>query len=91
MQMYRTLTCNLVIIYVVIIDLVTNKVESKIDLNATGNRLVLKDRNYTLQEPFVSDTKYWLLTLRLKAVENSQTIGSDLPTELKISPSHQVP
>lgn len=54
--------------YVAVINLATNTVESKIELNATANRLVLEDGKLYITEPN-SSNKLLIVTLATKAVE----------------------
>ena len=61
--------------YVAIIDLQTNKYESKIDLNATANRLVSENGKLYITEPNNS-TKLLVVNLATKKTETSFEIGS---------------
>ncbi|WP_125723458.1 YncE family protein [Flavobacterium ustbae] len=54
--------------YVAVINLATNTVESKIDLNATANRLILEDGKLYITEPN-SSTKLLIVNIATKAVE----------------------
>lgn len=60
--------------YVAIIDLKTNKYESKIDLNTTANRLVLKNDKLYITEPNNS-TKLLVVNIATKKVETAIEIG----------------
>ncbi|WP_269237308.1 DUF5074 domain-containing protein [Flavobacterium flavigenum] len=62
--------------YVAIIDLKTNKYESKIDLNATGNRLVLENGKLYITEPYDS-TKLLIINIATKTLETPIEIGSN--------------
>lgn len=61
--------------YVAIIDLKTNKYESKIDLNATANRLVLENGKLYITEPY-SSTKLLVVNIATKKLETPIEIGS---------------
>lgn len=61
--------------YVAIIDLKTNKYESKIDLNATANRLVLENGKLYITEPY-SSTKLLVVNIATKKLEAPIEIGS---------------
>ncbi|MGO4772267.1 DUF5074 domain-containing protein [Flavobacterium sp. W22_SRS_FK3] len=61
--------------YVAIIDLKTNKYESKIDLNATANRLVLENGKLYITEPYNS-TKLLVVNIATKKLEAPIEIGS---------------
>ncbi|MDR7211384.1 DUF5074 domain-containing protein [Flavobacterium piscis] len=61
--------------YVAIIDLKTNKYESKIDLNATANRLVLENGKLYITEPYAS-TKIVVVDIAAKKLEAPIEIGS---------------
>lgn len=61
--------------YVAIINLKTNKYESKIDLNATANRLVLENGKLYITEPFDS-TKLLVVNIATKKLEAPVEIGS---------------
>lgn len=54
--------------FVAVINLATNKVESKIELNATANRLVLEDGKLYITEPN-SSSKLLIVNIATKAVE----------------------
>ena len=61
--------------YVAVINLATNTYESKIDLNATANRLVLENGKLYITEPY-SSTKLLVVNIATKAVETPIEIGS---------------
>ena len=61
--------------YVAIINLKTNKYESKIDLNATANRLVLESGKLYITEPY-SSTKLLVVNIATKKLEAPIEIGS---------------
>ncbi|MEG0849302.1 MAG: amine dehydrogenase large subunit [Flavobacterium sp.] len=61
--------------YVAVIDLATNKVESKIELNATANRLILENGKLYITEPDASD-KLLIVNIATKTVEAPITIGT---------------
>lgn len=61
--------------YVAIINLKTNKYESKIDLNATANRLVLENGKLYITEPYNS-TKLLVVNIATKKLEAPVEIGS---------------
>lgn len=61
--------------YVAVIDLNTNKVESKIELNATANRIILENGKLYITEPYASD-KLLVVNIATKALETPVTIGS---------------
>lgn len=61
--------------YVAVIDLNTNKVESKIELNATANRVLLENGKLYITEPYASD-KLLVVNIATKALETPVTIGS---------------
>ncbi len=54
--------------FIAVIDLATNKVESKIELNATANRLVLEDGKLYITEPN-SSSKLLIVNIATKTVE----------------------
>jgi len=60
--------------YVAIIDLATNKYESKIDLNATANRILLENGKLYITEPYSSD-KLLVVNPATKALETPVTVG----------------
>jgi hypothetical protein len=61
--------------YVAIIDLATNKVESKINLNATADRIVLDGDKLYIIEPYNND-KVLVVNTSTKALESSVTVGA---------------
>lgn len=61
--------------YVAIIDLATNTFESKIDLNATANRIIEKNGKLYITEPYNSD-KLLVVNIATKTLETPVTIGS---------------
>jgi hypothetical protein len=61
--------------YIAVIDLATNKFESKIELNATANRIILENGKLYISEPYVSD-KLLVVNPSTKALEAPITIGS---------------
>ena len=65
--------------YVAVIDLATNKFESKINVNATANRIVEKNGKLYITEPFTSD-KLLIVNIATKAAETPITIGSSADT-----------
>ena len=65
--------------YVAVIDLTTNKFESKIDLNATANRIVLENGKLYITEPY-NNSKLLVVNLTTKALETSIDIGSNADT-----------
>lgn len=60
--------------YVAVIDLATNKVESKIALNATANRIIAENGKLYITEPYASD-KLLIVNIATKALETPVTIG----------------
>ncbi|WP_369014175.1 YncE family protein [Flavobacterium anhuiense] len=60
--------------YVAVINLATNTVESKIELNATANRLILENGKLYITEPN-SSTKLLIVNIATKAIETVE-IGS---------------
>nr|WP_315244313.1 DUF5074 domain-containing protein [uncultured Flavobacterium sp.] len=62
--------------YVAVINLKTNKYESKIDLNATGNRLVLENDKLYITDP-VTSTKLLVVNIAAKKLEAPIEIGSN--------------
>lgn len=60
--------------YIAVIDLATNKFESKIELNATANRILLEDGKLYITEPYSSD-KLLVVNPATKALETPVTIG----------------
>ncbi|MGL3001870.1 YncE family protein [Flavobacterium sp. RSSB_23] len=65
--------------FVAVIDLATNKVESKINLNATANRIVLEGDKLYITEPNNSD-KVLVVNTVTKALETPITVGSSANT-----------
>jgi len=61
--------------YVAIIDLASNKVESKIALNATANRLILENGKLYITEPDSSD-KLLIVNIASKTLEAPVNIGT---------------
>lgn len=61
--------------YIAIIDLKTNTYESKIELNATANRIVLENGKLYITEPYNSD-KLLIVNPATKALETPIAIGS---------------
>lgn len=61
--------------YVAVINLDTYKVESKIELNATANRVILNNGKLYITEPYNSD-KLLVVNVASKALETPVTIGS---------------
>lgn len=62
--------------YVAVIDLATYKVETKINLNATANRIVLDGDKLYLSEPYNND-KILVLNTVTKALESPITVGTN--------------
>ncbi|WP_281637555.1 YncE family protein [Flavobacterium marginilacus] len=65
--------------YVAVIDLATNKYESKINVNATANRIIEKDGKLYITEPYNSD-KLSIVNIAAKTVETAVTIGLSADT-----------
>jgi hypothetical protein len=65
--------------YVAVINLTTNLVESKIELNATGNRIVLENGKLYISEPYASD-KLLVVNPATKALETPIAVGSKADT-----------
>jgi hypothetical protein len=65
--------------YIAVINLATNVVESKIELNATANRIILDNGKLYITEPYVSD-KVLVVNPTTKALEASINVGSDADT-----------
>lgn len=61
--------------YVAVIDLATNKYESKINVNATANRIIEKNGKLYITEPYNTD-KLSVINIATKAAETPITIGS---------------
>jgi hypothetical protein len=60
--------------YIAVIDLATNKVESKIELKATANKIVLENGKLYITEPYSND-KLLVVNPATKALETPVTIG----------------
>ncbi|MBF4473244.1 YncE family protein [Flavobacterium sp. HJJ] len=65
--------------YVAVIDLATNKYESKINVNATANRIIEKDGKLYITEPYNND-KLSIVNIAAKTVETAVTIGLSADT-----------
>jgi len=65
--------------YVAVIDLATNKYESKINVNATANRIIEKDGKLYITEPYNSQ-KLSIVNIATKTVETPITIGLSADT-----------
>jgi hypothetical protein len=65
--------------YIAVINLATNVVESKIELNATANRIVLENGKLYISEPY-NNSKLLVVNPTTKALEASINIGSDADT-----------
>ena len=65
--------------FVAVIDLATNKVESKIDLNATANRIVVEGDKLYITEPYNS-TKVLVVNTVTKALETPVSVGPSANT-----------
>lgn len=65
--------------YVAVINLTTNTFESKINLNATGNRIVEENGKLYITEPYNSD-KLLIVNIATKALETPVVIGSSADT-----------
>lgn len=65
--------------FVAVIDLATNKVESKINLDATANRIVLEGDKLYITEPYNND-KVLVVNTVTKALETPITVGSSANT-----------
>jgi hypothetical protein len=65
--------------YVAVINLTTNLVESKIELKATANRILLDNGKLYISEPYTSD-KLLVVNPTTKALETPINIGSDADT-----------
>jgi hypothetical protein len=65
--------------YVAVINLTTNLVESKIELNATGNRIVLENGKLYISEPYDND-KLLVVNPTTKTLEAPINVGSDADT-----------
>ncbi|OXA77297.1 Methylamine dehydrogenase heavy chain (MADH) [Flavobacterium aquidurense] len=60
--------------YIAVIDLATNKVESKIELGATANRILLENGKLYITEPYSSD-KLLVVNPATKALETPVNLG----------------
>src|SRR5690606_22260574 len=65
--------------YVAVINLATNQVESKIELNATANRIVLENGKLYISEPYNND-KVLVVNPTTKTLEAPVNVGSDADT-----------
>lgn len=65
--------------YVAVINLTTNTFESKINLNATGNRIIEENGKLYITEPYNSD-KLLIVNIATKALETPVVIGSSADT-----------
>lgn len=65
--------------YVAVINLTTNVVESKIELNATANRIVSENGKLYITEPYNND-KIIVVNTTTKALETPINIGTDADT-----------
>ena len=65
--------------FVAVIDLVTNKVESKINLNATANRIVMDGDKLYISEPYDSE-KVLVVNTVTKTLETPINVGSSANT-----------
>ncbi|SHG84053.1 YncE family protein [Flavobacterium defluvii] len=65
--------------YIAVINLATNTYESKINLNATANRIVEENGKLYITEPYNSD-KLLVVNIAAKALETPVTIGSSADT-----------
>lgn len=65
--------------YVAVINLATNTVESKIQLNATANRILLENGKLYITEPYSND-KLLVVNPSTKALEAPINIGTDADT-----------
>lgn len=65
--------------YVAIIDLATNKFESKIELKATANRIIEENGKLYITEPYNSE-KLIVVNIATKAIETPIEIGSSADT-----------
>lgn len=61
--------------FIAVIDLATNKVESKIDLNATANRIILENNKLYITDSY--NDKVLVVNPATKALETPITIGYD--------------
>ncbi len=65
--------------YVAVIDLATNVVESKINVNATANRIIEKNGKLYITEPYDNE-KLLVVNIATKSLETSVAIGSSADT-----------
>jgi hypothetical protein len=65
--------------YVAVINLTTNTVESKIELNATANRIVLENGKLYITEPY-NNSKLLVVNPSTKALETPISIGNSADT-----------
>lgn len=65
--------------YIAVINLATNTVDSKIELNATANRIVLENDKLYITEPYNSD-KLLVVNPSTNTLETSVNIGSSADT-----------
>lgn len=65
--------------FIAVIDLATNTVESKIELNATANRILLENGKLYITEPYNND-KLLVVNPSTKTLETSVSIGSNANT-----------
>lgn len=65
--------------YVAVINLATNTVESKIELNATANRVLLEDGKLYITEP-LNNNKLLIVNIATKELETPIVIGSSSDT-----------
>lgn len=65
--------------YIAVINLTTNLVESKIELNATANRILLENGKLYISEPYTSD-KLLVVNAATKTLEAPINIGTDADT-----------
>jgi hypothetical protein len=65
--------------YVAVIDLATNKFESKINVNATANRIIEKNGKLYITEPYDND-KLLVVNIATKSLETSVAIGTSANT-----------
>lgn len=65
--------------YIAVINLTTNLVESKIQLNATGNRIVLENGKLYITEPY-NNNKVLVVNPTTNTLETPITVGTDADT-----------
>ena len=65
--------------YIAVIDLATNKFESKINVNATANRIIEKNGKLYITEPYDND-KLLVVNIATKSLETSVAIGTSANT-----------